>query len=151
MRDTHTERQRHRQREKQAPCRETNVGLDPGSPGSHLQLKAVLNRGATWAAQVSNLLLRKQKLREGAGHMPILCPTSLTLGLGPCKVHFCFALTGSAWGCPEEGEGTHPFLLPPALSASSRQWPFTSGIWVPALRVPSFQLLDPENCSSLSP
>ena len=42
MRDT--ERQRHRQREKQAPCREPDVGLDPGSPGSHLLLKAVLNR-----------------------------------------------------------------------------------------------------------
>ena len=27
------ERQRHRQREKQAPC--TDVGFDPGSPGSH--------------------------------------------------------------------------------------------------------------------
>ena len=27
MRDTHTE--------KQAPCRESNVGLDPGTPGSH--------------------------------------------------------------------------------------------------------------------
>ena len=37
------ERQRHRQREKQAPCREPNVGLDRGSPGSHPGLKAVLN------------------------------------------------------------------------------------------------------------
>ena len=32
MRDTET--QRHRQREKQAPCRETDVGLNPGSLGS---------------------------------------------------------------------------------------------------------------------
>uniref|UniRef100_A0A8C0KLI2 Exocyst complex component n=1 Tax=Canis lupus dingo TaxID=286419 RepID=A0A8C0KLI2_CANLU len=31
--------QRHRQREKQAPCREPNTGLDPGSPGSHPGLK----------------------------------------------------------------------------------------------------------------
>ena len=38
-----TERQRHRQREKQAPCRELDMGLDPGSPGSHPGLKAVLN------------------------------------------------------------------------------------------------------------
>ena len=30
--------------EKQAPCREPDVGLDPGSPGSHPGLKAVLNR-----------------------------------------------------------------------------------------------------------
>ena len=34
MRDTHTERERHRQREKQAPHREPHVGLDPGTPGS---------------------------------------------------------------------------------------------------------------------
>ena len=39
MRD-HRERQRHRQREKQAPCRKSDVGLDPGTPGSHLGLKA---------------------------------------------------------------------------------------------------------------
>ena len=46
MRDTHREReaQRHRQREKQAPCREPEVGLDPGTPDSRLGLKAVLNR-----------------------------------------------------------------------------------------------------------
>ena len=28
------------QREKQVPCREPDVGLDPGSPGSHPELKA---------------------------------------------------------------------------------------------------------------
>ena len=38
------ERQRHSQREKQAPCRESDMGLDPGSPGSHPGLKAALNR-----------------------------------------------------------------------------------------------------------
>ena len=32
--DTHRERQRQRRREKQAPCREPNVGLDPGTLGS---------------------------------------------------------------------------------------------------------------------
>ena len=31
MRDT--ERQRHRQREKQAPCGKPDAGLDPGTPG----------------------------------------------------------------------------------------------------------------------
>ena len=35
--------QRHRQREKQAPCRELDVGLDPGTPGSHPGPKAALN------------------------------------------------------------------------------------------------------------
>ena len=38
MRDT--ERQRHRQREKQAPCRKHDVGLDPGTPGAHPEPKA---------------------------------------------------------------------------------------------------------------
>ena len=38
MRDT--ERQRHRQREKQAPRREPNVELDPRAPGSCPELKA---------------------------------------------------------------------------------------------------------------
>ena len=44
MKDTERERRRHRQREKQAPCREPNAGLDPGTPGSHPGLEAVLNR-----------------------------------------------------------------------------------------------------------
>ena len=34
-----TERQRHRQREKQASHREPNVGLDPGTAGSHPEPK----------------------------------------------------------------------------------------------------------------
>ena len=34
MGDTEREWQRHRQREKQAPCREPDVGLDPETPGS---------------------------------------------------------------------------------------------------------------------
>ena len=38
------ERQRRRLREKQAPCRKPDVGLDPGAPGLHPGLKAALNR-----------------------------------------------------------------------------------------------------------
>ena len=34
------QRQRHRQREKQAPCKEPDVGLEPGNPGSHPEPKA---------------------------------------------------------------------------------------------------------------
>ena len=34
------ERQRHRQKEKQAPCREPDVGLDPGTLGSRPEPKA---------------------------------------------------------------------------------------------------------------
>ena len=41
MRDT--ERQRHRQREKQAPCGEPDAGLDSRSPGSGPGLKAAPN------------------------------------------------------------------------------------------------------------
>ena len=37
-------RQRERQREKQAPCREPDVGLEPRSPGSGPGPKVVLNR-----------------------------------------------------------------------------------------------------------
>ena len=40
MKDTHREKQRHRQREKQAPAREPDVGLDPETLGSHPELKA---------------------------------------------------------------------------------------------------------------
>ena len=40
MRDTHTERQRHKQREKQAPCREPHVGLSPRTPESCPEPKA---------------------------------------------------------------------------------------------------------------
>ena len=35
------------QREKQAPCKEPNMGPDPGSPGSLPGLKAALNHWAT--------------------------------------------------------------------------------------------------------
>ena len=38
--ETYTERQRHRQREKQAPCGEPDAGLDPGTHGSRLEPKA---------------------------------------------------------------------------------------------------------------
>ena len=40
MRDREREAQRHRQREKQAPCREPDVGLDPRTPGLHPEPKA---------------------------------------------------------------------------------------------------------------
>ena len=40
MRNTKRERQRHRQREKQAPCRESNVQLNPGTLGSCHEPKA---------------------------------------------------------------------------------------------------------------
>ena len=51
-------RQRHSPREKQAPCRESDVGLDPGSPGSRPGLQAALNRCATGAALLIIFLKR---------------------------------------------------------------------------------------------
>ena len=71
MRDTQREREREREREAQTqaegeagsiPCREPDVGLDPGSPGPHPGLKAALNPSTTQAAlyfvfSYTNLLL----------------------------------------------------------------------------------------------
>ena len=45
MRDIHTERQRHRQREMQAPRREPDMGLDPWTPGLRLGPKAPCAQG----------------------------------------------------------------------------------------------------------
>ena len=52
MRDTERERerQRRRKREKQAPCREPDVELDPGSPRSDPGLQVELNCCAAGAA-----------------------------------------------------------------------------------------------------
>ena len=44
MRDRDRQTDRHRQREKQAPCREPDAGLHPESPGSNPGLKVALNR-----------------------------------------------------------------------------------------------------------
>ena len=44
------ESQRHKYREKQAPCTKPNVGPDPRSAGSQPRLQAALNRSATRAA-----------------------------------------------------------------------------------------------------
>ena len=51
MRDTARERQRHRLREKQVPCREPDMGLDPGSQDHTLGQRQMLNHWATQASQ----------------------------------------------------------------------------------------------------
>ena len=61
MRDA--ERQRHRQREKQAPCREPDVGLHPGSPGSRPGPKA----GAKPLSHMGCPRILKLKKREHSG------------------------------------------------------------------------------------
>ena len=43
MRDREREAETQAEGEKQAPCREPDVGLDPGSPGSRPGLKVALN------------------------------------------------------------------------------------------------------------
>ena len=43
-REREREREAETQREKQAPCREPDVRLNPRSPGSHPGLQAALNR-----------------------------------------------------------------------------------------------------------
>ena len=53
-REREREWQRHRQRENQARCREPDVGLDPGSPGSRPGPKAALNCGAAQGSPVLN-------------------------------------------------------------------------------------------------
>ena len=54
MRDTERKRQRHRQREKQAPHRETDVGLDPRSWDRALSRRQMPNG---WATQASEHLI----------------------------------------------------------------------------------------------
>ena len=44
MRDTERERQRHRLREKQAPCKEPDMGLNPGSQDHTLGQRQTLDR-----------------------------------------------------------------------------------------------------------
>ena len=40
--ERHREKQKHRQREKQAVCGEPDAGLDPRTPGSHPEPKAAV-------------------------------------------------------------------------------------------------------------
>ena len=72
MRDTQ-ERQRHRQREKQASCRESDVGLDPRTPGSQPKPKAdtqPLSRPGVpilFYLKILFIYLRKSESERGKG------------------------------------------------------------------------------------
>ena len=57
MRNTERERQRHWQREKQASCREPDVGLDPRIPGSHPGPKAGAKPEPPRDAQIPSSLM----------------------------------------------------------------------------------------------
>ena len=50
MRDR--ERQRYRQREKQAPCGKTDVGLNPRTPGSQPEQRQVLNESPRYPTKL---------------------------------------------------------------------------------------------------
>ena len=65
MRDT--QRQRHRQREKQASCREPDVELDPGTPGSHPGLKADAQPLSHPGIPSTSLLKDKDEKRNSLG------------------------------------------------------------------------------------
>ena len=58
MTDREREAETQAEGEKQAPCREPDVGLDPGSPGSHPRLKAAPNHWATGAASGPKIMGR---------------------------------------------------------------------------------------------
>ena len=80
MRDTERERQRHKQREKQALCWETDAGLDPRSPGSHLGLglQAALTSCATRATPARTFLIFKSLYSVGLsclGKAPLFAKT----------------------------------------------------------------------------
>ena len=62
MRDTEREGQRHRQRKKQAPCREPDVGLDPGTPGSPSESKADAHPLSHSAIPTYGLKKKKKRL-----------------------------------------------------------------------------------------
>ena len=65
--ERHGERQRHRQREKQAPCREPDAGLDPRTLGSRPELKVdtqPLSHPA--AAHTDSLSNSRPEMKDGA-------------------------------------------------------------------------------------
>ena len=69
MRDM--KRQRHRQGEKQALCREPDVGLDSGTPGSHPKPKADAQPLSHPGVPVPSFL----SLGQDEGRSPISSPT----------------------------------------------------------------------------
>ena len=102
MRDTQREEQRPRQREKQALCRDPDVGLDPGSPGSHSGLKAALNRQATRGFQVSLFELDRASSPLWAWLKIDERPSKRTRA------------SGSASVCPSKGQVSTPRVGVPA-------------------------------------
>ena len=66
------DRQRHRQRDKQAPCREPDVGLNPGTPGSLPEPKADAQQLSHPGVPVSANFISKDYMLsvEGEGQLP---------------------------------------------------------------------------------
>ena len=99
MRETHRERQRHRQWEKQAPCREPNVGLDPGTPGSRPELKAdtqLLSRPGAPNKEFLPVHLHTMGLKIVLSSVQV--PIGLQMGSGDFSSILC-----SIWDLESEG------------------------------------------------
>ena len=94
--NSHTERVRQRHRQKQAPCREPDVGFDPRSPGSGPGLKAALNRWATLAAPLQFFYVAPpSSYHLAVPTADVHCGTSVLLNTvgGHCPVDHCFIST----------------------------------------------------------
>ena len=66
MIDTHIERQRHRQREKQVSHRDPDAALDPRTLGSRPEPEADAQSPSHPGAQINGLLLASEKARKQA-------------------------------------------------------------------------------------
>ena len=103
--DRHRKRERERERE-MAPCMEPDMGLNPGSPGSHPGLKVALNHWATRAAHLSTFLRNPTLSWWGLGqddlHPPGFCWTiGKELPNGKAlSLELLVAFFVTSWGAP---------------------------------------------------
>ena len=109
MRDIQREKQRHRQREKQAPCREPDSGLNPRTPGSQPEPKA--DRGSTteppWDPRLYAFMRDRERERQGHRQREKQAPRrEPEAGLDPGSPGSRWAEGGATplrrRGCPEE-------------------------------------------------
>ena len=92
------ERQRYMQREKQAPCREPDMGFDPRSPGSGPGLKAAPNPWATRAAPISVFKSNWEKKKSNWERRESIREYSHVFHVGVCFVNTC-SVTKPTYAC----------------------------------------------------